>query len=71
MVERLITIVTFSQPIMAELARTRLEAAGIYCFIVDEHIVMAQPFYSPAVGGIKLQVWESDVRRALEILRQD
>lgn len=70
MAERLITIATFSQPIMAELARTRLEAESIGCFIADESIVMMNPFYSPAVGGVKLQVRESDIQRALEVLRQ-
>lgn len=70
MSEKLITIATFSQAIEAHVSKTKLESEGIICFIADENIVNMNWFYSNAVGGVKLQVKESDVKRALEILHQ-
>jgi hypothetical protein len=68
MAERLITVATFSQPTEAHILKGRLEAEGIPCFLGDEHIISAQPLYSVAVGGVKLQVTEGDVEEALEML---
>ncbi|EJF11245.1 DUF2007 domain-containing protein [Pontibacter sp. FD36] len=68
MAERLITVATFSQPTEAHILKGRLEAEGILCFLGDEQIIAAQPFYSLAVGGVKLQVTEGDVEEALELL---
>ncbi len=70
MPEKLITIARFSHPIEAHLSKTRLESAGIQCFIADENIVGANWLYSNAVGGVKLRVRASDVKRAIGILRQ-
>jgi hypothetical protein len=68
MAERLVTIATFSQPTEAHIFKGRLEAEGIPCFLGDEHIIAAQPFYSVAVGGVKLRVTESDEQEAREML---
>ncbi|PKV63294.1 putative signal transducing protein [Pontibacter ramchanderi] len=68
MAERLITVATFSQPTEAHILKGRLEAEGILCFLGDEQIIAAQPLYSLAVGGVKLQVTEGDVEEALELL---
>ncbi len=51
---RWVTVATFFNPTQAHLARLRLEAAGIDCVILDEH--MASHVFALAVGGIKLQV---------------
>jgi hypothetical protein len=50
--------------------RGRLESEGIACFVQDELTVQANPFYSNAIGGVKLQVRQSDMRRAIEILEE-
>ena len=36
----------------------------------DELTVQVNPFYSNAIGGIKLQVLSSDLSRAIEILKE-
>ena len=53
----------------ANLARTRLEAAGIPCFLSNENLVSLMPLYSPITGGVRLHVRQSDAETALEILR--
>ncbi|WP_347158434.1 DUF2007 domain-containing protein [Pontibacter chitinilyticus] len=68
MAERLITIATCNGLTEAHILKGRLEAEGILCFLGDEHIVGAQPFYAVAVGGIKLRVPENDVEEARAIL---
>jgi len=68
MAERLITIATCNELTEAHILKGRLEAEGILCFLGDEHIVGAQPFYAVAVGGIKLKVPENDADEAKAIL---
>ena len=64
-----ITVASYSRPVEAHLARTRLEADGITCVVSDEYLVRVDWLLSNAVGGVKLMVpsWEAD--RAKEILR--
>ncbi len=62
------TIATFNEATEAHILKGRLEAEGILCFLGDEHIIGAQPFYSAAVGGVKLRVTEQDVKEAKAIL---
>ncbi len=70
MSDNFITILTSQQPIQLAIIRGRLESEGIECFIKDELTIQVQPFYSNAIGGAKLQVRESDVDLANEILRE-
>ncbi|MDE2755718.1 MAG: DUF2007 domain-containing protein [Acidobacteriota bacterium] len=64
----LITIASFDHTLDANLAKTRLEAEGIDCILTDEHITSMNWFWVPAIGGVRLQVRESDAERAVEIL---
>src|SRR5688500_2839037 len=63
-----VTVMSFSQPIEAHVARTKLESEGIECAVADEHIVRMDWFYSMAVGGVKVKVRERDLDRARELL---
>lgn len=64
----LITIANFPSPIDANLAKTRLEADGIECVLTNEHIASMNWYWPLAIGGVGLQVRESDAERAMEIL---
>lgn len=65
------TIATFDFLPEAEIARGRLLAEGISCRLADQYLVQANWLYSPAVGGIKLQVEAQDAARAREVLARD
>jgi hypothetical protein len=65
------TIATFDFLPEAEIARGRLLAEGIDCQLADQYLVQTNWLYSPAVGGIKLQVEAADVQRAQAILAHD
>ena len=69
MPERLVTVASFSQAMEAHLSRARLESEGIECFISDEFTITNNWLFSNAIGGVKLNVRESDAQEALEVLQ--
>ena len=71
MTDNFITIKTFSYPHEVAIIRGRLESEEIECFVQDELTLQVNPFYSNAIGGVKLQVRESDVERAMKILEEN
>ena len=70
MSDRLATVATFGCPVEANLARNRLEAAGIKAFLADEETVGMVWHLTNALGGIKLQVGDRDAEEALAILAE-
>jgi hypothetical protein len=67
----LVVVATYSFPHEAQLARSKLEAFDIPAFVLDEHTINMQWLYSDALGGVKLAVPNSAVKRALELLQED
>ncbi|WP_462317824.1 putative signal transducing protein [Marinilabilia sp.] len=68
MEEKLITIATFSYAPEMGLVRSKLESEGIECFVKDE--LVSQTYIHNAVGGMKLQVKETDAERAARIVEE-
>jgi hypothetical protein len=68
MARRLVTIATFDQPAQARLAENALKEAGIASTVSDENLVAMDWLLSNAVGGAKVQVWEEDAEKAVELL---
>lgn len=66
----LITIKSFETYIPARILQSRLEAEGIPCSLKDEQTVTMYWFWSNAVGGVKLQVFEKDKERAEQVIRE-
>ncbi len=64
-----IAVASFSQPVEAHLARTKLESEGIPCVVGDENLIRVDWLLSNAVGGVKLMVPVSEVDRARDALR--
>lgn len=64
-------VARYSFPYEAQLARSKLEAAGLLAFVLDEHTINMQWLYSDALGGVKLAVPASEVERALALLNED
>jgi hypothetical protein len=75
MTDKLVTIRNFtygSDPASeAELARIKLQANGIRCFLAGKNFVSMYWLLSYAERGVKLQVRQSDAQKALEILETD
>lgn len=66
----LVTIYTATYPLDIFVLRARLESENIECFVQDELTLQTNPFYSNAIGGVKLQVNQEDVEQAKEVLRE-
>jgi len=64
-------VARFGSVVHAHLAKARLEAAGIRAFLVDEQAVSVNPFYAPALGGVKLWVRTEDAEVATGILSDE
>lgn len=64
-----ITIITFNHDYDAHLAKSRLEADGIEVILKDELTTQLQHHINAAIGGIKLQVKEEQLIKALHILK--
>jgi hypothetical protein len=67
----LVTIATFANPVAANLARNRLEAAGIRCSLSDEETVGMVWHLGNALGRVKLQVRAADAEEARAFLSPD
>ena len=64
-----VTIKTFTLPTELAVLRSRLESEGIECFVQNELTAQINPFYSNAIGGVRLQVKEKDLQNAIAILK--
>jgi hypothetical protein len=62
--EAVVTVASFTEPIEAEMARTRLESAGIEVFLRGENARILEP----GLGDLSLQVAASDEADARAIL---
>ena len=63
-----IQVRSYDNYIYAHIVLSMLQDAGINCHLKDEYTITIDPLLSPALGGIKLMVAGSQVKRALELL---
>ena len=59
---------SFDNYIQANIQMGMLHDQGINCHLQDEYTITIDPLLSPAIGGMKLMVYESQVSRALQLL---
>ena len=64
----MITLTTVTYIDEADLLCIKLAESGIQTFVPDQNTAVAQPLFSGAIGGIRIQVDEGDLARAREIL---
>jgi len=62
------TVKIFDNTIDAHIVKSILESEDISCYLLDEHVVTLNPLYYIAVGGIKLQVTETDFQKATQMV---
>jgi len=63
----LTTVASFTEPWEAHLFRLRLEAEGIPATVAHEHHVWAMWPYALALGGVKVQVPQSELANAMAV----
>jgi Zn ribbon nucleic-acid-binding protein len=64
----LVILKTFDNYFLANITLTKLHAAGIECYLLDEFTVTVNPILSNAIGGIKLVVKKEDESIANNLL---
>lgn len=69
--EKITVIGTYDTPVMAGLAKAKLDAYGIPCFLTEENMGTLYPFTYAGFSGIRLHIFEQDVERAKEILEEE
>jgi len=67
--DKIVVYETFTEPINAHIVKGLLNSYGIECFLSDELMVTLNVMYGPAIGWIKLHVFEKDVDRIQAILK--
>lgn len=68
--EEFVTVATFTYPYEYAVLRLVLEDVEIPHVFENETMVNVTPFYSNALGGIRLKVHREDAEAVLEILRE-
>ena len=57
--------------IQANLAKTKLDAYGIPCFLTEENFTSLNPFRNDIFPGVRLHIFEKDKPRVVEILTEE
>ena len=61
---------SFDNYIYANILLLRLKNEGIDCYLKDENTITLDPLLSPALGGMKLMVRETDLEKATGLLEE-
>jgi len=62
---------TYSNIHEASFYRSVLEGSGVECFLPDENIAGMRPELSLMIGGVRMLVRKSDLRRAEDVLASE
>ncbi len=68
--ENFITIAVFNYPHEITILKHRLEQEGLSYFFENETTASIAPFYSFAIGGIKLKIHPNDIETVQMILAE-
>ncbi|MFZ1805892.1 MAG: hypothetical protein WAU36_01645 [Cyclobacteriaceae bacterium] len=66
--DKIIVFKGFDTGIEANLAKTKLDAYGIPCFLTGENFINIYPIRNDIFPGVRLHIFENDKSRVTEIL---
>ena len=69
--DKIIIYAAYDTPIQANLAKTKLDAYGIPCFLTEENFTGLYPIRNELFSGVRLHIFEKDSDRAREILTEE
>jgi hypothetical protein len=69
--DKIIVYATYASAIEANLAKTKLDAYGIPCFLSDENLANIYPLAYFNAGQVRLHIFENDFSRSREILTEE
>lgn len=68
--ENIIVFESYDTAVNANLAKTKLDAYGIPCFLSDENFNGLYPFQNELFPGVRLHIFEKDRERVKEIMAE-
>jgi alpha-L-arabinofuranosidase len=66
--EKIIIYTAFDNVIAANIAKTKLDAYGIPCFLTEENFTSLYPLQNDIFPGVRLHIFEQDSERVKELL---
>jgi hypothetical protein len=66
--EKIIIFTSFDNVIAANIAKTKLDAYGIPCFLTEENFTGLYPLRNDIFPGVRLHIFEKDFDQAKEVL---
>ena len=66
--EKIIIFTSFDNVIAANIAKTKLDAYGIPCFLTEENFTGLYPLRNDIFPGVRLHIFERDFIQTKEIL---
>jgi hypothetical protein len=68
---KITTFESYYDPMLAQIIYAKLRANRISCFMADDNMLWAKPYFNQALGGIKIKVFEKDIEKCKMILAAD
>ena len=68
--EKIIVFEAFDTAVQANLAKTKLDAYGIPCFLTEENFTSLYPLRNQIFPGVRLHIFEKDSETVKEIMRE-
>ena len=69
--DKIVVFQTFDDPIKANIIKGLLDSYGIECYLTDENMTGLYSPFTPAIGGVKLNVFEKDIALIDSILNAE
>ena len=68
---KIVVFKAFDNVINANLAKTKLDAYGIPCFLTEENFTNLYPLMNDIFPGVRLHVFKQDFDQAKEVLQEE
>lgn len=69
--EKIIIYTSFDNVIAANIAKTKLDAYGIPCFLTEENFTNLYPLQNDIFPGVRLHIFERDNEEVKKILEEE
>lgn len=69
--DKIIVYDSYDTVVVANLAKTKLDAYGVPCFLSDENFVGLYPIRNEVFPGVRLHIFEKDREQVQEILKEE
>lgn len=69
--EKIVIYQAYDTVMQANLAKTKLDAYGVPCFLTEENFTGLYPLRNDIFPGVRLHIFENDTERVREILLEE